>query len=59
MQKRYLADSNISGNIDEVQKDEIIQGKIIDSIEEYWKPSLYDGQQYDRSNNSLLQMLVM
>ncbi|MGN1125065.1 MAG: [Fe-Fe] hydrogenase large subunit C-terminal domain-containing protein [Candidatus Gastranaerophilaceae bacterium] len=48
LKQLYLDGENIS-NLDEVQKDEIIQSKISDSLDEYWKPTLYARTYVDRS----------
>ena len=45
----YLQGSNYN-NEDEVQKDQVIQKKIGQSIEKYWKPRLYDRSYVDRSS---------
>lgn len=54
MQKRYLSDSQSFASIDDNEKDEIIQDKILDSINEYWKPHLYDRTYVDHSHNKLV-----
>lgn len=53
MQKRYFNDSEFAG-LTEAQKDEIIQERIIKSIEEYWKPHLYDRHYENRSNHRVV-----
>jgi len=53
MQRLYLDGQNTSG-MSEVDKDEIIQERIKDSIEEHWKPGLYDRNYVDRSKNKLV-----
>lgn len=53
MQKRYISDNDAS-NIDEVQKDEIIQEKIVQLIDKYWKPHLYDRHYENRSNHKVV-----
>lgn len=57
MQKRYLSSQEsalISSNqIDEVEKDEIIQEKVADLLEEYWKPGLYGRKYENRSGHKL------
>ena len=53
MQKRYLVSSDES-IIPEPEKDELIQKRIIDLIEKYWKPGLYDRHYLNRSNNKFI-----
>ena len=53
MQRVYLNGQNAS-KISEVEKDEIIQERIKDSIEEKWKPGLYNRNYTDRSRNKLV-----
>lgn len=53
MQKRYLNGAAPAG-ASEVEKDELIQEKIIDLIEEHWKPRLYDRDYVNRSNHKLI-----
>lgn len=52
MQKRYLSGSE--SNATEVEKDEIIQAKIVGLIDEYWKPGLYGRDYVNRSNHKLV-----
>lgn len=52
MQRLYLQGEETSG-VSQPEKDEIIQEKIKSSIEENWKPGLYDRQYVNRSNNKL------
>ena len=52
MQKRYLNGSASSG-AGEVEKDEIVQDKIVQLIEDHWKPGLYDRDYVNRSNHKL------
>lgn len=52
MQKRYLSDG--TSDLTEVEKDELIQERIIGLIEKYWKPHLYDRHYENRSNNKLV-----
>ncbi len=58
MQKRYLTpvESNMIANneIDETYKDEIIQEKINQVIEKYWRPGLYTRTYNNRSNHNLV-----
>ena len=53
MQKRYF-NGNDSSDATEVEKDEIIQERIVGLIDEYWKPGLYDRAYVDRSNHKLI-----
>lgn len=53
MQKRYLNGESMTG-VSEPEKDEIIQQRIIDSIEKHWKPGLYDRSYVNRSNHKLV-----
>lgn len=53
MQKRYLDGSGAS-DITEVEKDEVIQERIVELIDQYWKPHLYDRHYENRSNNKLV-----
>lgn len=53
MQNLYLDDQN-SSKISEIDKDEIIQERIKDSIEENWKPGLYNRTYVNRSKNKLV-----
>lgn len=52
MQKRYINGEN--SDLNEVQKDEVIQERIIKLIEEYWRPHLYDRHYENRSNHRLV-----
>lgn len=52
MQKRYL--SGVTSDINEIEKDELIQERIIKLIEQYWKPHLYDRHYENRSNHRLV-----
>jgi len=58
MQKRYLSTNDnalVSSNqMDEVEKDEIIQENIVSTIEEYWKPGLYGRTYEDHSHHKLV-----
>ncbi len=53
MQRRYL-NGNDSADISEVEKDEIVQDRIIEAIENNWKPGLYDRDYVNRSNHKLI-----
>lgn len=53
MQKRYIDSATASG-LSEPEIDEVIQGNIIDAIESYWKPGLYDRSYVNRSNHKLV-----
>lgn len=53
MQKRYISDSD-AASIDEVQKDEIIQENIVQLVDKYWKPHLYDRRYENRSNHKVV-----
>lgn len=53
MQKRYLSGVS-STDVSEVEKDELIQEKIVDLIESHWKPRLYDRDYVNRSNHKLV-----
>lgn len=53
MQKRYLGGTS-AADTTEVEKDEIVQSRIVDLIEKHWKPHLYDRHYVDRSNNKLI-----
>lgn len=53
MQQRYLNDGETAG-MSEPQKDELIQERIKDFIEEYWKPGLYRRDYVNRSNHKLV-----
>lgn len=53
MQKRYLNGESMAG-VSEPEKDEIIQQRIINSIEKHWKPGLYDRSYVNRSNHKLV-----
>lgn len=52
MQQRYIQ-TNGSSNLSEAEKDGIIQENIVDSIEDNWKPGLYNRSYVNRSNNKL------
>lgn len=58
MQKRYLSFEEsamvASNEISEKEKDEIIQEKVGDLLDEYWKPGLYGRSYVDRSNHKLV-----
>lgn len=56
MQNLYLEDQN-SSKISEKDKDEIIQERIKDSIEENWKQGLYDRTYVNRSKNKLVMQV--
>lgn len=53
MQKRYLNGAAPAG-ASEVEKDELLQEKIVGLIEKYWKPRLYDRDYVNRSNHKLV-----
>lgn len=53
MQQLYTHDLNV-GNITEPEKDQIIQERISDYIEDHWKPGLYNRDYVNRSNNKLM-----
>lgn len=53
MQQLYL-DNVSSQGLSEVERDQVIQENIIDSIESYWKPHLYDRSYINRSNHKLV-----
>lgn len=53
MQNLYLEDQN-SSKISEKDKDEIVQERIKDAIEENWKPGLYNRTYVNRSKNKLV-----
>lgn len=53
MQNLYLDGQN-SSNMSEIDKDEIIQNRIKESIEENWKPGLYNRNYVNRSKNKLV-----
>lgn len=48
----YLNGNNVS-NMSEVDKDQIIQEKIIDAIENHWKPGLYNRSYVNRSQHKI------
>lgn len=52
MQKRYLGSSGLGA--DEIEKDEIVQSRIVDTIEKHWKPGLYGRNYVNRSNHKLV-----
>lgn len=58
MQQRYLSSQESSlatiGQLSEVEKDEIIQNKIKETIDKYWKPGLYNRDYVNRSNHKLV-----
>ena len=58
MQKGYLSyqekDMIAANEINEIQKDKIIQDKIIGIIDKHWKPGLYGRTYVDRSNHKLM-----
>lgn len=54
MQRRYL-DSSEAADLNEVERDGVIQEKIIDFINQYWKPGLYDRSYVNRSNHHLTE----
>lgn len=58
MQKRYLTAQEMqavnNNEIFDEEKDEIIQEKIIELIEDHWKPGLYGRNYNDRSNHKLV-----
>lgn len=53
MQKRYLAGDSMIG-VPEPEKDEVLQERIIEAIEDNWKPHLYDRTYVNRSNHKLV-----
>lgn len=53
MQQRYLHNSGRS-DMSEIEKDEIVQEKIKDFIDEHWKPGLYKRDYVNRSNHKLV-----
>jgi hypothetical protein len=57
MQRHYLSGKDMqliaSQEIDEIGKDEIIQDKIVDLIEDHWKPGLYDRKYVNRADHHL------
>lgn len=53
MQKRYLNGESMNG-VSEAEKDEIIQERIVNSIEKNWKPGLYKRDYVNRSNHKLV-----
>lgn len=54
MQRRYL-DSSEAADLSEVERDGVIQEKIIDFINQYWKQGLYDRSYVNRSNHKLVE----
>ncbi len=52
MQKRYISTGDAS--LAETEKDEIIQERIVELIEDFWKPGLYGRTYVDHSNHSLV-----
>lgn len=58
MQQRYMstaeANAQMSGDLSEAEKDEMIQEKIQHAIDKYWKPGLYDRDYVNRSNHKLV-----
>lgn len=54
MQKRYLQGQEGLGELSETEKDEVIQARIIDMIEDNWKPGLYDRDYVNRSSHKLV-----
>lgn len=52
MQRIYL--DNESANLDEVERDTLIQDEIVESIERNWKPGLYGRDYVNRSNHKLV-----
>lgn len=54
MQKRYINASEGLGDLSEAEKDEVIQSRIVDAIEENWKPGLYDRDYVNRSSKKLV-----
>lgn len=53
MQKRYLGTTSTS-DLSEVEKDEVVQARIVELIDEYWKPHLYDRDYENRSMHKLV-----
>lgn len=53
MQRRYLDGSN-SSDMSEPEKDEVVQERIVDLINENWKPGLYSRDYVNRSNHKLV-----
>ena len=47
---KYYLEEDVDKNLSEIEKDKLIQDRIIDSIEERWKPHLYDRTYLNRSN---------
>lgn len=56
MQKLYLNGQN-TYELSEIDKDEIVQEQIQDSIEEHWRPGLYSRNYVNRSQNKLVTHL--
>lgn len=58
MQRRFLSSEEASlvasHEIDEFEKDEIIQEKVLDLVEEHWKPGLYGRSYVNRSGHKLV-----
>lgn len=58
MQKRYLSPTEAalfnSKEISETEKDEIIQEKVQELLNKYWRPGLYGRTYHDRSNHNLV-----
>ena len=58
MQKQYLTyqetDMVAAGQVDEIQKDQFVQEKIIKAIDSHWRPGLYGRTYVDRSNHKLV-----
>lgn len=58
MQKRYLTPTEsamfTSKEMDETQKDEIIQEKVAELLNQYWRPGLYGRTYQNRSNHNLV-----
>ncbi len=58
MQKKYLTPLELeqirNGEIDEKSRDEIIQEKIDDALNQYWRPGLYNRTYLNRSNHNLV-----
>lgn len=53
MQRRYLEGSNTI-DMTEPEKDEVVQERIVDLINENWKPGLYNRDYVNRSNHKLV-----
>lgn len=54
MQQLYTHDAEISG-LSEPEKDQFIQERIIEAIDDHWKPGLYNRNYVNRSNHRLVK----